>query len=100
MRKKIILKKFYENREHNEKFNRGEEIYERGLNFYSDYTDEELQDFLNAKLDEIPFENLSETLPAIEKADAPESWDWTSKNVVFGIQDQRSCGCCYVRLKY
>lgn len=96
-RKKLVLERFYENEEHNEKFQRGEELYERELNHLSDLSREEiLRDWTGLKMPE----NISfnDTLPPLPKGvprrpkATPSYWNWADYTVVQPVQNQGGCG--------
>lgn len=107
-RRRIVIDRFYEIEEHNERFERGEEIYEQGLNELSDLSDDEIaKSWTGLKVDENSSEeSLNSTVPPLPKGDgrrgraaAPAYWNWAQYTVVQPVQNQGGCGSCYVSLK-
>lgn len=104
LRKKILIDLFYEIEAHNERFKRGEELYERGLNQFSDLTDDEFIKYWTGSIDEgTQSANYSDSPPPLppqqgrrrKRSVAPTNFNW-GPPIVQPVQNQGECGSCYV----
>uniref|UniRef100_A0A6P7GJ74 Cathepsin L1-like n=1 Tax=Diabrotica virgifera virgifera TaxID=50390 RepID=A0A6P7GJ74_DIAVI len=93
---KIFQKNLRDIEEHNAKYEKGEEQWTKGVNKFSDWTEEQLQSLLNHRLNTIPLR--SDSL-GVYKADPneqlPASLDWREKGAVLAVRDQGWCGGCW-----
>ncbi|RZC37668.1 cathepsin L1 [Asbolus verrucosus] len=100
-RKMVFQKKLQEIEDHNERYRRGLETYEIGVNQFTDYTEEEMMPYTHGL--ELPLEmpepliNITSTYFLDVKAPTalPSSFDWRSRGVVTPVKNQGSCGSCW-----
>lgn len=79
-------------KEHNERYERGEESYAIGINQFSDLSEEEFQRFLSYQKPETEFSGQFEEPPNLS---IPDSIDWRSEGAVLSVKDQGGCGSCW-----
>lgn len=89
-----VLKAFKEHEAHNDKYRKGEELFERAINHMSHMTEDEIKAGL------LGFQRPADpgyVLPVVDKEatkDLPAYWNWVDKGIVHPPQDQKQCGSC------
>jgi len=82
-----------------EEHNRGNSSYTKGINRWSDFTQEEWEQvYLGGYKRQGPGSRMPASRPQDEKArvmELPESVDWRDKGVVSAVKDQGQCGSCW-----
>lgn len=79
-------------KEHNARYEKGEESYTLGINQFADLTSEEFKEkYLNSQPTET---NFTGTFRVPEDFSVPESVDWREK-AVLSVKDQGHCGSCW-----
>ncbi len=91
---------FKENLEDVIEFNKNKShLYKKGLNAYSDLTEEERKKQLLSNIDINKVIDNNHNLPVLPEArqteNLPKSVDWVAKGVLAPILNQGSCGSCY-----
>ncbi|XP_065222098.1 uncharacterized protein LOC135846757 [Planococcus citri] len=94
-RMKIYLDNEKKIAEHNERFEKGEETYEMGINKFSDLTD---QEFAALYLTKIAINrNISKDFHILESSekDAPDKKNWVKEGKVSSVKNQGQCRSCW-----
>ncbi|EFA07480.1 procathepsin L [Tribolium castaneum] len=99
-RKSLFQKKLQEIEDHNERYRKGLETYEMGINKFSDYTDDELFSYthglqLPSELPEPIIKISPNATLSLSRAGLPSSFDWRSRGVITPVKNQRNCGSCW-----
>uniref|UniRef100_A0A6P7HBA2 Cathepsin L-like proteinase n=1 Tax=Diabrotica virgifera virgifera TaxID=50390 RepID=A0A6P7HBA2_DIAVI len=92
----LFQKKLREIEQHNEKYEKGEIGWSKGINQFSDWTDDEFESILNKQLATTPV--LGKSLGVYEadpNEPLPASVDWREKGAVLPVRYQGGCGACW-----
>ncbi|KAL3307445.1 Cathepsin L2 [Cichlidogyrus casuarinus] len=97
MRKNLWHDNFKMVEEHNKKYEAGEVTYDMEQNHFSDISEEERKQYLNAMPPQDSFESSAhlEQVPANNKT-VPDSWDWRKIGGVNPVKYQGRCGSCWI----
>jgi len=88
----IFTENFLKAEEHNQ----GNSLYTRGINQFSDLTQEEFEDIhLTGYKRMVPGEASPSVGKKASSLQLPESVDWREKNAVTDMKDQGACGSCW-----
>jgi len=89
----IFTKNVREIEEHNALFKQGHVSYEKGINQFSDLTQEEFIAKLTLQAASRP---ILETTPFVSSGiTVPASADWRTEGQVTAVKDQKQCGSCW-----
>lgn len=81
---------------HNERYARGEETFEMGINQFSDLTPEEFRNSVLSPINTTEFiSNIDYFYTPRANAAIPNSIDWRTHGAVTGVKNQKNCGSCW-----
>nr|ABG73217.1 cathepsin L 1 precursor [Diaprepes abbreviatus] len=79
--------------QHNVLYEQGLVSYKKGINRFTDMTQEEFRAFLTLSSSKKPHFNTTEHV--LTGLAVPDSIDWRTKGQVTGVKDQGNCGSCW-----
>jgi C1A family cysteine protease len=94
-RQTIWQRRHVEITNHNARYASGNETYEKGHNFFSDLTEEEINSFKGLDKNHTARAVRSAGAVELERASLPASYDLRNSTCLAAIKNQGQCGDCY-----
>lgn len=80
---------------HNERYARGLETYEMGINQFSDMLPEEFKQIMLSNMNTTDFDSSIDSIYLPHDIELPNEVDWRGRGAVSAVKNQGSCGSCW-----